>query len=77
MDTGGEWTLASRWGVSLDIARMIFALFFRDLPAWVRYPLLALGCAMLVHLGLGRLRERSDASGEESEAVQENEPDVR
>ncbi|WP_406056580.1 hypothetical protein OG462_10175 [Streptomyces sp. NBC_01077] len=77
MDTGGESILASRWGTSWDIARMIFAAFFHDMPDWVRYPLLALGGAVLVHLALGRLRERFGAPSGEDEAVQANEADVR
>ncbi|MEU0403466.1 hypothetical protein ABZ318_25185 [Streptomyces sp. NPDC006197] len=50
----------------------------------MRYPLLALGCTVLVHQGLDWLRERFGAPLEESvadresgEAVQESEAGVR
>ncbi|AJF64174.1 hypothetical protein SVTN_06845 [Streptomyces vietnamensis] len=84
MDTGGELVLASRWGVAFDLVRLVFAAFHHHLPEWVRYPLLAFGCAVVVHLGLGWLRERfgapleeSEADRESGEAVQESEADVR
>ncbi|MFF9851911.1 hypothetical protein [Streptomyces litmocidini] len=70
--------------MSWDIARLVFAVFHHALPEWVRYPLLALGCAVVVHLGLGWLRERfgapleeSGAEGESGAAPQESEADVR
>ncbi|GGV10458.1 hypothetical protein GCM10010275_59170 [Streptomyces litmocidini] len=84
MDTGGELVLASRWSVSWDVARLVFAAFHHSLPEWVRYPLLALGCTVVVHLGLDRLRERfgapleeGGADGEGGEAVRESGADVR
>lgn len=84
MDTGGEFVLASRWSVAWDVVRLVFAAFHHDLPGWVRYPLLALGCTLVVHQGLGWLRERfgaplegSGADRESGEAVQESGADVR
>ncbi|WP_369143160.1 hypothetical protein [Streptomyces sp. R44] len=70
--------------MSWDIVRAVVMGFRHDLPEWVRYPLLALGCTLLVHHGLGWLRERFGAPLERSgadhgsgEAVQESEADVR
>ncbi|MFF0475546.1 hypothetical protein [Streptomyces sp. NPDC004284] len=63
--------------MSFTIVRFVYAVFFHDLPAWVRYPALALGGAVVVHLGLGRLRERFGAPADEDEAVQESRADVR
>ncbi|MGW8767944.1 hypothetical protein ACWGN5_36285 [Streptomyces sp. NPDC055815] len=77
VDTGGEWVLASRGDVGLGIVRMVFTLLFHDLPEWVRYPLLALGASLAVHLGLGWLRQRFGGPIGEEAAVQESEPDVR
>ncbi|MEU6164113.1 hypothetical protein [Streptomyces tanashiensis] len=77
MDTGGEWALASRWDVVGGIVRLVFSLVFHDLPEWVRYPLLAFVCAVVVHLGLGWLRERFGGPADEDEVVHESEADVR
>ncbi|WP_159026430.1 hypothetical protein [Streptomyces vietnamensis] len=70
--------------MAFDLVRLVFAAFHHHLPEWVRYPLLAFGCAVVVHLGLGWLRERfgapleeSEADRESGEAVQESEADVR
>ncbi|WP_143060284.1 hypothetical protein [Streptomyces sp. TLI_105] len=70
--------------MSWDIVRAVLMAFRHDLPEWVRYPLLALGCTLLVHQSLGWLRERfgapledSEADRERGEAVQESEADVR
>ncbi|MER5206368.1 hypothetical protein [Streptomyces sp. NPDC002825] len=67
-----------------DIVRAVVFGFRDELPEWVRYSLLALGCTLLVHQVLDWLRERfgapleeSEAHHESGEADQESEADVR
>ncbi|MGW0119207.1 hypothetical protein [Streptomyces sp. NPDC003327] len=77
MGTAGETVLASRWDAAGDIARLIFAAVFDNLPEWIRYPLLAVAAALIVHLVLGWLRKRSGTPAEEDRAAHRSETDVR
>ncbi|MGW4164190.1 hypothetical protein [Streptomyces sp. NPDC004788] len=52
--------LASKWEAGFELVRLLLrlvALAFRELPDWIRYPLLALGGALFVYEVVTRGRD--------------------
>ncbi|MFJ8661518.1 hypothetical protein [Streptomyces sp. NPDC093795] len=73
----GELVLASKWDAAFDVVRFLYVGFFSDLPAWVRYTVLALFGSTVAYGFLSWLRKRSTATPEAEETVQEDETRVR
>ncbi|GAA2810717.1 hypothetical protein VO63_10910 [Streptomyces showdoensis] len=76
--------LASRWEAGEDIVRLAVGLFrvaFGALPDWIRYPVVGLGCAVVLYCVATRCRdwwrERRNAPAETaSREMAETTPDT-
>ncbi|MEU9296384.1 hypothetical protein [Streptomyces sp. NPDC048266] len=74
---GGDLVLASKWDAAFDAMRFLYVGFFSDLPAWVRYTVLALFGSTVVYGVVSWLRNRSAPAAEDESTVQEDETRVR
>ncbi|MFG3348944.1 hypothetical protein ACGF1Z_28300 [Streptomyces sp. NPDC048018] len=70
---GGDVLLASKWELGIDLLLLLRGLIrfaLMDGPAWIRYPVIALGSAFVLYVVGSWCRERwlgrGEAAGEET-----------